>query len=170
MTTPTTTHNDQPPLSPRLTAKQALQRLLELIRGSQSISDFTPEYMHKGMDVDIKVINKNEYGYGERLSPSWAWSIQHLQVGSIGPRVDFVFGSMPGTQPSPAEICEFDFADFTAELEAMGFSRQSSHGEHNRWTFDYFDRPGMRVEVHPMAMPADSNDAGQACVKMVLVR
>ncbi len=154
-----------------ITAKQALQRMLELIRGSKDIGDITPEYMHKTMGVEIKTVDKDEYGYGQRLAGNWAWNIQHQQIDSVGPRVDFAFGAMPGTQASPADICEPDFAHFTGELEGMGFSRHSSRGEHNRWTYDYFERPGLRVEVYPITAMTDSGEpAGPTCVKMILVR
>ena len=166
MTTPAATHS-----SSGLSATQALQGMLALIRDSKSVADVTPESMQRALGVQIKIVNPNQFGYGQRLSGNWAFSVQRLQAGTADPRVDLNFDPLPGTQASPADICEPDFAHFAASLESMGFSRHASHGEHNRWTFDLFERPGMRVEVYPIvAQTSNGEPVGPTCVKMVLVR
>ena len=153
-----------------LSASQALQRTLELIRGSKSVADITPESMQGAFGVPVKKVDSEEFGYGQRLPGNWAFSIMRQDVDGEG-RVDLNFDPLPGTQAALKDICEPDFARFTAELESMGFARHSAHGEHNRWTYDAFERPGMRVEVYPEMEHADNGEpTGPTCVKMVLVR
>jgi hypothetical protein len=153
-----------------LSASQALQRTLELIRGSKSVADITPESMQGAFGVPVKKVDSEEFGYGQRLPGNWAFSIMRQEVDGEG-RVDLNFDPLPGTQAALKDICEPDFARFTAELESMGFARHSAHGEHNRWTYDAFERPGMRVEVYPEVEHADNGEpSGPTCVKMVLVR
>jgi hypothetical protein len=165
MTTPATT-----PPTADLSATQALQGMLELIRGNQTIADVTPESMQHAWGVPFKIIDPQQFGYGQRLPGNWAFSVQRLTE-TAGPRVDLIFDPLPGKQASPVDICEPDFARFTAALESMGFQRNTSHGEHNRWTFDAFERPGMHVEVYPtVAQTNNGEPVGPTCVKMVLVR
>lgn len=153
-----------------LSASQALQRTLELIRGSKSVADITPESMQGAFGVPVKKVDPEEFGYGQRLPGNWAFSIMRQDVDGEG-RVDLNFDPLPGTQAALKDICDPDFARFTAELETMGFARHSEHGEHNRWTYDAFERPGMRVEVYPEVEHADNGEpTGPTCVKMVLVR
>lgn len=153
-----------------LSASQALQRTLELIRGSKSVADITPESMQGAFGVPVKKVDSEEFGYGQRLPGNWAFSIMRQEVDGEG-RVDLNFDPLPGTQAALKDICEPDFARFTAELESMGFARHSAHGEHNRWTYDAFERPGMRVEVYPEVEHAGNGEpSGPTCVKMVLVR
>ena len=153
-----------------ISANQALQRTLELIRGSHSVADITPETMQSAFGVQVKQVDPQQFGYGQRLPGNWAFSIMRQEVEGAG-RMDLNFDPLPGTKAALDVICDPDFAHFTAQLESMGFARHSSHGEHNRWIYDAFERPGMRVEVYPEVARADNGDAtGPACVKMVLVR
>ncbi|MBT2119143.1 hypothetical protein KK141_18350 [Dyella sp. LX-66] len=153
-----------------LSASQALQRTLELIRASKSVADITPESMQGAFGVEVKKVDPQQFGYGQRLPGNWAFSIMRQEVSGAG-RVDLNFNPLPGTQAALEDICDPDFARFTAELESMGFARHSAHGEHNRWTYDAFERPGMRVEVYPEVAHADNGEpTGPICVKMVQVR
>lgn len=79
-----------------------------------------------------------------------------------------IFSPVGEDRQAAAPICTPDFGHFTKELERMGFKRRSAHGEHGRWTYDAFDRPGQHVEVCPRV--AEGVDAAAACVHMVLVR
>lgn len=153
-----------------ISASQALQRMLELIRGNHSVAGITPDTLQGAFGVPVKKVSAEEFGYGQRLPGNWAFSVMRQQVEGAG-RVDLIFDPLPGTKAAITDICEPDFAHFTKELESMGFARQSAHGKHNRWIKDTFERPGMQVEVYPEAPTADNGEAtGPACVKMVLVR
>lgn len=159
--------------SPSLTATQALQRMLELIRASSRVTDITPETVHRIFGVQVKVIDQDRFGYGQRLPGNWAFSLERITGDGIGgTRLDLIFDPIPGAQASPLPTtCEPNFAQFTEALVSMGFSRQSRYGEHGRWIFDAFERPGMHVEVSPLRAFADNGEPlGPTCVKMVLVR
>lgn len=159
-------------IQPKLTADQALQRLISLLRVSKSINDFTPEFIGKGMGVDIKVVDADTYGFGEKLDADWGWGIQRQNVLSFGPRVDFGFSSQPGTDPVATAICKIDSAKFGSELESIGFTRTPAYAERGRIAHFNFDRDSLHVEVYPQAeFPRNGGDGeNRACVKTVLIR
>lgn len=151
-----------------VTAEQAMHGMLELIRATPSVAELTPEAMGERLGLPIKRLSTGHFGYAQPLSGGWAFSVERQQVGSLGPRVDLIFSPIGEDRPAATPICTPDFGHFTKELERMGFKRQRAHGEHGRWTYDAFDRPGQHVEVYPLV--TEGADAASACVQMVLVR
>jgi hypothetical protein len=168
MTTPV--KND--PAQSAITAKEALQRLLGLLRESKSIKDFTPDFIGKGMGVDITVVDQDTYGYGAKLSKNWGWGISRQNSRVTGPRIDFGFSSDPGKNPEATEICEIDYIKFTSELEAIGFSRKENRGEHGMIVSEDFDRPDLHVQVLAQAEHPQTQDgvANRSCVKTVIIQ
>lgn len=154
-----------------ITAKQALERFLDLIRTTKSSQDVTLEQLQKAMGVPITAEQPDHYGYGQALPGNWAFSVERLPAGSTHSTLNLSFDPLPGKDASSQAICDPDFAQFTGALEHTGFARHSSYGEHNRWLFDYFERPGMRVDVYPITSQSDAGEpAGPRCVNRVLVR
>lgn len=170
MTTPAT--SDTPlTASSAITAKQALERFLELIRTTRAVQDVTPERVQMAMGVPIKLETPDHYGYGQALPGHWAFSVERQVPASGNPEMNLSFDPLPGKNASSKDICDPDFAQFAGALEQMGFARHSMHGEHNRWLFDYFERPGMRVEAYPLVSHSDTGEPlGPNCINRVLVR
>lgn len=167
MTTP-----NSPP-SQDITAAQALQRLLELIRGIHSVKDVTPDLLARVMGKPIHDTGEGSYGFGQHLPGGWAVGLQrYLQRPHDVPQVELGFDPMPNAKAAPVAGCDPDYAAFTASLESMGFKRYPAYGEHGRWKFDAFDKQGMRVEVYPIYTQAkdDADAPGTRCVRRVLVR
>lgn len=160
------------PAQSAITAKEALQRLLGLLRESKSIQDFTPDFIGKGMGVKVTVVDQDTYGYGAKLSRDWGWGItrQHSRV--TGPRIDFGFSSDPGSNPQATEICEIDYTRFTSELEAIGFARKANHGQHGIVLSEDFDRPNLHVQVLAQAEHPQTQDGvvNRSCVKTVIIQ
>ncbi len=155
----------------QLSAKQAMERFLELIRSSASVQDFTVERMSQIMGVPMQVAATGHYGYGQPLPGNWAVGIERQEVASIGTSVSFSVQPIPGKDAEGDAACDPNFAQFTQTLEQNGFSREVLRGEHNRHLYDAFTRTGLRVEVYPRNALANPNAAvGDACVNMVLVR
>lgn len=183
---------DAPRIQPRLSAEQALRRLLELIRTSKSISEFTPQRLEEAMGVPIQQWEK-EYGFGERLTPHWTYGfvMPNPTHGFAKPdslkrsrrqRFDFSFNPRPNTSPDMTEICRLDFEQFAAELRQMGFSRDSVYDSppqmlderyrlpHGGLMYDVFARPGMNVEVTPRGEGHEPIEKiGHLCVKWVWI-
>ncbi|BDU20080.1 hypothetical protein [Dyella sp. GSA-30] len=160
------------PAQSTITAKEALQRLLGLLRESKSIKDFTPDFIGKGMGVNVTVVDQDTYGYGAKLSKDWGWGISRQNSHVTGPRIDFGFSSDPGSNPAATEICDIDYIKFTSELEAIGFSRKENRGEHGRVVSENFDRPHLHVQVlaqaeHPQTQDGATN---RSCVKTVIIQ
>ncbi|WP_221174289.1 hypothetical protein [Luteibacter sp. 9135] len=162
------THDSMPPS--QITATQALNGVMALIRSHKTVTELTPESMGQALGVPVTRVSADHYGYAQRLPGDWSFSVQRQLVPSIGPRVDLAFSPVDEAEPSPQGICSPDFAHFTAELEQLGFTRQTSRGEHGRWNFDAFDRPGQHVEVYPLVQPGDGPGKDLTCIKMVLIR
>lgn len=169
MSTPATADANTP--KAQLSAKQAMERFLELIRGSASVEDFTADRMSQVMGVTMQVAGPGHYGYGQPLPGNWAVGIERQDVAAIGPRVSFSVQPIPGKDVEASAACDPNFAQFTQTLEQNGFSREAIRGEHNRHLYDAFTRTGLRVEVYPRKALANPNaPIVDACVDMVLVR
>lgn len=166
--TPTATASQA--FSPRLDAEQSLLRLLELIRGSKTIADITPERLHTIFGVDFTVASGRS-GFGERLTRDWWSSLELDPDHPYGPRFEFSFRpDQTGAYPPFSDICQIDFDHFAAELQKMGFSRETYRAEHNRVIHDLFQRDGLTVTVYTRG-EADSppEKITHACVQMVLI-
>ncbi|MCC4595817.1 hypothetical protein NRY95_01415 [Xanthomonas campestris pv. phormiicola] len=173
------------PSSPKLTAEQMLTRLLALIRTSKSVAEFTPQRLSEVMGVEVEYSEKGveRYGFGEKVSPEWTHGFE-VNTGKPYPRLDFGFNPIVrGASPDMQDICRLDFDQFASQLEAMGFTRQHNFDSppqpppgqpslpNGRLLYDYFDRPGMHVEVYPEGERVWTPGAGsgRSCVKMVIV-
>lgn len=179
MTAATTTSS-----SPKLGAEQVLRRLLNVIRDSASAREITSEHLGRQMGVEFVTDEPGYHVFGEELTPEWAYGMELYD--DVSPvrnhRFLFSFNSDPGATPSIASICKPDFNQFTAELEAMGFVRESHYDSppqpppgaprlaHGSWMYDHFDRPGMHIEVHPQRANSSSPEqAGHECIRMILI-
>jgi hypothetical protein len=163
---------DIPPVQPKLTAEQVLTRLLELIRTTKSIEDFTPEHLSNVIGVEFKNISPGYYGFGEQITAAWFYGMELNEGSSTGrSRFYFSFNSNPATSPDMTSICQVDFDQFTTALEKMGFKRQRSFGEHGRFMSDLFDRHGMHIEVSPRGEAMEPIDRiSHFCVKTILIQ
>jgi hypothetical protein len=156
--------------SPRIDAEQSLLRLLALIRSSKTIQDITTERLQQTFEVTFTV-DSGRSGFGERLTREWWSSIELDPKHPYGARVEFSFRpDQPGSYPPFSEICKIDFDRFAAELQTMGFSRETYRAEHNRVIHDLFQREGLSVTVYTRG-EADSppEKITHACVQMVLI-
>ena len=191
MTTPAATGaagQDAAPLRPKLTAEQALTRLLELIRTSRYVSDFTPERVSQVMGVETEFAKNGtgEYGYGEQITSDW---LQNFGMEKTLDRFMFSFDPVkPGTSPDMTDICQLDFEKFSAELETMGFSKtphydsppftlieedRLPHGRLMDYTFERIrdGRGEMTVMVYPEGDHVwnEQTANGCLCVRMILI-
>ncbi len=170
--------------SPRLNAEQVLTRLLGVIRDSKSTREITSEHLGREMGVEFLTEEPGYHVFGEELAPGWGYGVELYD--SVTPvrshRLLFSFNGDPGADPGVAGLCKPDFGQFTAELEQMGFVRNSHYDSppqpppgaprlpRGSWMYDHFDRPGMHIEVHPQwTIPSSPGEAGRECVRMILI-
>ncbi|WP_052338333.1 hypothetical protein [Luteimonas huabeiensis] len=157
---------------PTLTAEQALARLLELIRTTESVREFTPERLESGFGLPVWHGQGGRYGVGEQVTADWRYTAEFYTSPLDGIQFHLTFYPVvPGSFPDMTGICGLDFERFSAALEGMGFSNQPGYGEHGRLMSHIFDRPGMRVEVFPEGewIWTEERGGGRACVKMVVI-
>lgn len=154
--------------SPKLNAEESMLRLLALIRTTQGVGDLTGERLSEHFGVDF-ITHNGRWGFGERLTRDW-WSAMEFDPASIeGPRFEFGFrADPPGTYPPASAICAIDFDRFAAELEAMGFVRETYRGKQNQVIYDSFKRSGFMVRVHTRGeADAPIEKISHACVETV---
>jgi len=153
-----------------ITATRALDGVMAPIRSHTTVAELTPESMGQALGVSVTRVSAEHYGYTQQLPGDWSFSVQRQRVPSVGPRVDLAFSPVDEAEPSPPVICSPDFAHFTAAVESLGFTRTTSRGEHGRWIFDAFDRPGQHIEVYPLVHPGDTHGTDLTCVGRVSIR
>jgi hypothetical protein len=175
----------------RLTAEQALTRLLELIRSSHSLSDLTAERVSEIMGVQVKraADGSGDYSFYEPSAPGW---LHGFDFSTKYGRFNLSFDPIKaGTSPDPAAICTPDLAQVVSALEAAGFTKtphydaappsppeplpfsgeRPSHGRLLDYTFERKqDKAGMAVVVYPGdSIPDVQDGTSRACVGMMRV-
>jgi hypothetical protein len=135
------------PPQPRHDAAAALSNVLELIRGSKSVRDFTAERLTAVTGLPMN-FDGARFGAGETLTPEWRYGFYVNPDAMNGPLFMFYFDPVDSNATPPATlICKFDFDAFASELEGMGFEQEVRYGEHNRIVAYDFHRSGMWVSV-----------------------
>ncbi|MFC0156218.1 hypothetical protein ACFFJ4_22315 [Xanthomonas dyei] len=161
-----------PPNKP--TAEGLLGQLLVLIKGSQTISDFTPQRLNSTMGQAVQFVKGDEGRYRAfgRLTKDWSYGFGVDETKLDGRWFEFRFDrNVAGASPPMSEICRLDFDRFTHQLEQMGFARERNIVEDGRWMSDFFTRPGMRVEVFPRGEAAEPQAlVAHKCVEWVYIR
>lgn len=173
------------PSSPRLDAEQLLSRLLDLIRNSRSIKDFTPEKLQEvtGMTIEFANDGSERYGFGEQLTPDWSYGFGVDKSLFQGPRFELSFNeAIPGSSHPMTDICQIDFEKFASELESMGFTRAPHYDSappappgqerlpHGSLLYWMFYRPELGVQVYPRGEANDPHEKiSHGCVQMVLI-
>lgn len=140
--------HDAEPVRSRLSPEQALTRLLDLIRTTRSVQDFTPEKLEEAFGLQVWRDGPDKYGFGQQTTQHWAYGGDVHRRTLNGMQFGFSFSSLPpGSSQEMIEVCQLDFDQFRAALETMGFSATPDYGEHSRHLGYIFDRPGMRIKV-----------------------
>ncbi len=174
-----------------LDAPQMLRRLLDLIRTSKTVSDFTPKRLEEafGSPLIFEEGKYAGYGFGRELNPQWGvrvWLDKSYPAVGGGPRFELAFSPDPSDSSAPmTSICQLDFDEFTAALEAMGFTREPVYDSppqpmlgqprlrHGRLMYDTFassSQPGLGVEVYSRGEANEPIEKTRhACVEQVVV-
>lgn len=158
-------------IQPKLTAEQALTRLLELIRTTHSIQDFTPKKLTEVFGQELWADGPDRYGFGEQITQRWSHGWEVYKNPLEGMQFSFSFTPLPpGTFQDMTDICQIDFDQFGAALKTMGFSKTPDYGEHGRLMNHTFDRPGMRVKLYPRGEANEPPEKiAHDCVEMVII-
>lgn len=161
----------EPPLpQSEATAEQLLSRLLELIKHSTSIADFTAATVGSALGVRLHTFAPGRAGYRARLTPEWSVTLSTHQKYALGPRVllDFVCeatGRVPMTG-----ICQVDVKMFTGELSRAGFSNTVHYGEHGWRMGNLLERDGLTVELSACSEADQPQDKFEhRCIRSILV-
>jgi hypothetical protein len=168
---PMSTDRNTVALQTRLGAETALSKVLELLRDSKSIQDFTAEKIAGITGLAMQAGGSGRFTASETLTPDWWYSIEMVKATVNGPQ--FMFGfhpAKPGSTPSATPVCGMDFTAFSDQLESMGFSKQVRHGEHGRILSYQFYRSGLAVTVGTRGENEESDEnVRHQCVSTVTI-
>jgi hypothetical protein len=153
-------------------AEAALLKLLELIRGSKSIEDFTPEKLSNVMGLQMNFDGPDRFGAAETLTQDWSYGFHVDRTGMDGPVFSFSFKPRGnGKRPPATAICQLDFNNFALQMERMDFSQEAIYGEHGRLIEHQFYRPGFYIEVITEGEAGDPVEKiAHKCVMIVIIK
>lgn len=158
--------------APKLDAEAALSKVLELIRSSKGIDDFTPERISEVTGLRMNFDGPDRFGAGEQLTSEWNYSFYVNRTGMDGSQFMFSFDpSTIGQSPPATAICGMDFDAFATALEQMGFKKETWYAEHGRILKYTFDSSHMYVSVATEGendAPADK--LAHQCIRTVTVK
>lgn len=166
----TATDSGSQAIKPKVTAEQVLLRVLELIRTSKTIQDFTPEKLTEVMELKLYFADGgNQYGAGQVLTPQWGYRFEFDRVSMYGPFFSFDFYEHPkDTNWSMTDICQMDTERFSTELESMGYTRQTKYGLHG--SLDGYEFGGRGPGVTVYTRGESNENAGHRCIRMIEIR
>lgn len=166
-----TENRGEPAALPKLDAQAALAKVLDLIRTSKRIGDFTPERISDITGLRMNFDGPDRFGAGEQLSSDWSYAFEMDRKTVNGAQFMFSFDpAVPGAWPSPATICGTGFDAFAAALEQMGFRKDAWYGELGGILKHTFDNDLLHVGVMTMGDGNTSpGKAARTCVRMVIV-
>ena len=137
-------------------AEGLLTGMLELIRTSQRFDDVSPARLKAvlGIDVEYARDGSGRYGAGGALAPGWTFGVEVIPPGKQGLTPRFSLDIQPavaGTAPDMGAVCQPDFEQFAARLQAMGLQRMPYRAEHGRYLHDQYAKGSLSIEVTPGA-------------------
>ena len=161
----------EPPLPQSdVTAEQLLNRLLELIKHSTSIADFTAATVGSALGVRLHTFAPGRAGYRARLTPEWSCTLTTHQKYGLGPRMLLDFISEPPGRVPMTGICQIDVRSFTGELSQAGFSNTVHYGEHGWRMGNLLEHGGLTVELSACSEADQPQDKFEHhCIRSVLV-
>lgn len=157
--------------SPKLDAPAALAKVLELIRTSEGIDDFTPERIAEVTGLRMNFDGQDRFGAGEQVGPDWNYSFYVNRAAMNGPQFMFSFDpSVLGQSPPATTICATGFDAFAMALEQMGFEKQVWYDEHGGVLKYTFDSESLRVGVGTQGEGGAPPDRpARECVRTVTI-
>lgn len=162
----------EPPLpQSEITAEQLLTRLLELIKSSTSIGDFTFAKVQQALGMPLETYERGKWGLRAQLTADWSYSLTAFEKFTLGPRIllDFVDHS---EAPTPmTDICQVDANSFIAELSQAGFSNMVRYGEHGRLLGNDLARGDLIIEIATVGEAGEPTEKVlHRCIKSIMVR
>ena len=129
---------------PILGQRKMMEKLLEMIKTSNSIKDFTPERLGQVFGVLIEK-GRRGHGYDEQLTNNW-WQGFAIYPDVNNPRnMQFQIGVRPDSSvlfkdPIIDEVCDMDYKEFVRNLVDLGFPKYLLESKRPAWD-DYRERP-----------------------------
>ncbi len=169
--------------TPPKTQKEILERMLEIMRTSKSIKDFSRERLEQvfGAKMLPRTDDAAGYDFFGPLSDNWRWSF-HKYKDPIEGQDGFELSFNPITsyhktdkaqgEPNIAEICKMDFNEFVRKAEEMGFAQEPNIVQDGMQMGVYLNKDDLQVKAIPnYYYPEDESNPTEkkACIKMILV-
>lgn len=163
---------DNAQIRPKLSAEELLFNLLELIRSSKAIEDFTQEKIRDVVGLDTRLYGPGHYGIRGQLTAEWNYALEVRLSYKYGPHINFGLGEVtPNSSPPMTDVCRLDFDRFSSELKSMGFLWEPYYVEHGRILYHGFYRHGMRLEIGTWGEANEPTEKiGHACIHTIIIK
>lgn len=155
---------------PKLDAEAVTRKVLELIKASKTIADFTPEKISEVTGVEMKPYDANSHSATEIVTSDWRYVFDMSKATVNGPQFMFgFFPAEPGRSPPSSDICKMSLSRFSSELEGAGFSRETTYGEHGMIVNYLFNRNGLTARVSTIGNPDAPDMDSKECIHLVVI-
>jgi hypothetical protein len=162
----------EPANAAKINAGQLLSRLLDLIKSSKSIGDFTPDRVNAAMQLQDFSLGPGHFQYGGILTDNWSYGLEVDQASVHGPRVALEFvDKTPSRDAAMGDICQVDFDRFASELKGAGFKQDTVYGEHGITVYHRFDRPDLSIKISTNGEASDATgEIGRTCIRLITIQ
>ncbi len=157
---------------PKLDAEAITLKVLELIRTSKTIADFTPERLTEVTGLPMSFDGPNRYGAGEKITEEWNYTF-YVNLSAIdGPLFLLSLDqNHVNSSPPTTDICKVGFIRFSSEMKAMGFHMETTYGEHGIVVNYLFSRNGLTVTASVIGnSDATADKSKNKCVNMIVIK
>lgn len=112
-------------IHPKMTQGQVLTRVLELMKTSTSVKDFTPERLNEVFKVPFSFDKYGEYQFHETITKNWFYVLEISKDGHF--RLSFNPKNSLLKRPDMTEICEMDADEFVEKAVSAGFTAHPAY-------------------------------------------
>ncbi|WP_373755555.1 hypothetical protein, partial [Neisseria sp.] len=163
---------------PKLTQKEALTRLLDLMSVAQTTEDFSPQRLEQVFGLPVKY-NETDKGYriSEQLPNSGWYMFKAYYVPPKMEQLSFRFSvgvnnTKPGSDPDMRPVCEMTMDDFGVLAKSKGFTILPRRAWGRAPILEGFDmkKGNLQAKISLTARGGPGTDwrnPGPACIKTI---
>lgn len=166
------------PTGPDLTAQEASQKFLKLIKSVRTIKDFSPKNIERqtGVKVSFNEETRSEYGFGGNVigAPDWAYGLiaypypskDNKQTDTL--RFSFDYQLHEPLRPDMTALC-VTLDSYDKALKEVGYSQMSFFGPDGISGGIWFRRKNISINVVTDTYGKSFEDIKNGCVNMIVI-
>ncbi|OSI17941.1 hypothetical protein BWD09_04090 [Neisseria dentiae] len=165
--------------TPPTTQREILERMLEMMKTSESIKDFTRERLEQVFGIKMRPheSDADSYVFSKQLTDNWWWEIEKYedQVEKLdGFRFSFIEAfhnnHKDNEKPDFTEICDMDFDEFVQKVEKLGFTQKPVIVQDGMQMGVYLNKEDLQIEAAPWYYyPKNNPTEKRACIRKISI-